>query len=134
MAAISNLPQLAVLIFVLLVASAIPSIAGSKYSGARMVIIRSPATTRVVGAAGARSNEWQQHYRQLVEDEVTPELGGLLGAGMIGYGALYSSRPACPQESGNQNQGCTTKSPGQPYVRGCSYMSQCPHTPVGVAN
>ncbi|CAD6269741.1 unnamed protein product [Miscanthus lutarioriparius] len=125
--------SLAVLLVLVLVASDVPATAGGgEYSGPRMVIIRRPATTtRAGGAAGARSNKWRQHYRRL-EDEVAPELGGMLlgaGEGGIGYGALDKDRPGC--QSGNQ---CAAKGPGGSYTRGCTYESQCPHTPAGVAN
>jgi hypothetical protein len=93
-----------------------------------MVIIRGrgpAATTRVVGAAGARSNEWQQQYRRLVEDEVAPELGGLLlgaGDGGIGNHVLNLDNTGC--ESSSQ---CTAKGRGGSYTRGCTYKEHCPH-------
>jgi hypothetical protein len=121
MAASSSLP-LAVLIFLL--ASAVPATAGGEYSGTRMVIIRGPGT-RIVGAAGAQTtNNWRQHHRRL-EDEVAPELGGLLlgaGEGDIGYGALDKDRPGC--QSGNQ---CAAKGGGGSYTRPCTYKNECPH-------
>ncbi|XP_039803884.1 uncharacterized protein LOC120667984 [Panicum virgatum] len=90
----SSLP-LAVVVLLLLVASAVPPTAGGKHSGgARMVIIRRGPGTTAGRAGGGR----------LLEDEVAPEIGGLLGAGGggggIGYGALDKDRTGC--QSGNQ--------------------------------
>ena len=53
--------------------------AADKYSG-RMVIIRAPGARVVDVSAGGVLNKWQQQRRRLVEDEVAPEFGGLLGA------------------------------------------------------
>ena len=127
MAASSSLP-LAVLFLLVLVASAVPATAaGGKYSGARMVIISGPAaTTRVAGADGARSNEWQQHYRRLVEDEVAPaELGGLLlgaGDGRLGNHVLNPDNTGCERSSQ-----CAAKGRGGSYTRPCTYSNYCAH-------
>ena len=79
-----------------------------------MVIIRrGPGTT--AGRAGDG---------RLLEDEVAPEIGGLLGAGGgggIGYGALDKDRTGC--QSGNQ---CAAQAGGS-YTRGCTYNDRCPH-------
>ena len=89
----SSLP-LAVVVLLLLVASAVPPTAGGKHSGgARMVIItrRAPGTTAGRASGG-----------RLLEDELEPEFGGLLGAGGgddIGYDALDKGRTGCQSSS-----------------------------------
>ena len=45
-----------------------------------MVIIRAPGARVLDVSAGGALNKWQQQLRRLVEDEVAPEFGGLLGA------------------------------------------------------
>jgi hypothetical protein len=127
MLAASSMP-LAVLLFLLVVvASAVPATA--EYSGARMVIIRRGPGIRVGGgAAGVQSNKWRRHYRRL-EDEVAPELGGLLGAGgsggSIDYRALDKNTSGCGK--GNQ---CAAKGHGGSYTRSCTYKERCPHGPT----
>ncbi|CAN6338673.1 unnamed protein product [Urochloa humidicola] len=98
--------------------------ASGQFGGGSMVIIRHAAGTSVAGggAAGAHnSNKWR--YRR-VEDEVTPELGGMLAAnsngGRISTGALNRNRPGC--QSSSQ---CAGKPAGGSYTRPCTYRNQC---------
>lgn len=127
MLAASSMPLAVPLFLLVVVASAVPATA--EYSGARMVIIRSGPGTRVGGgAAGAQSNKWRRHYRRL-EDEVAPELGGLLGAGgsggSIDYRVLDKNTSGCVK--GNQ---CATKGTGGSYTRPCMYKEGCPNGPT----
>ena len=96
--------------------------AADKYSG-RMVIIRAPGARVLDVSAGGALNKWQQQQRRLVEDEVAPEFGGLLGAGnggSISDGALNKDGQVC-LPSGQ----CTK--PGGSYTRGCTYGKKCAH-------
>jgi hypothetical protein len=89
-----------------------------------MVIIHAPGSSRVVSASGAL-NKWQQQ-RRLVEDEVAPEFGGLLGAGNGGYissNAENKDRPVCLPDGS-----CAAR--GGPYTRPCTYKDHCAHTPT----
>ncbi|XP_066383586.1 uncharacterized protein [Miscanthus floridulus] len=109
----------------LLVATSAVSVAAAadKYSG-RMIIIRAPGAS-VPDVSGGALNKWQQ--RRMVEDEVAPDLGGLLaGAGDprgISYGALDPNKPVCLH--GN----CAAQ--GRPITgRPCASLYGCPHTPT----
>ena len=109
---------------ILAATSAVPvaAAAAHKYNG-RMVIIRAPGARvlDVDDSTGGALNRWQQR-RRLVEDEVAPELGGLLGAGDgpgISYGAFDPNRPVCLH-------GCAQ--PGQHYTRPCAASHYCPNT------
>ncbi|CAD6267361.1 unnamed protein product [Miscanthus lutarioriparius] len=95
-----------------------------------MVIIRAPGARVLDVSAGGALNKWQQQQRRLVEDEVAPEFGGLLGTGnggSISDGALNKDRQNC-LPSGQ----CTK--PGGSYTRGCTFKDHCPHTPTAAGH
>ncbi|CAD6269742.1 unnamed protein product [Miscanthus lutarioriparius] len=120
---------LATAVAILAATSAVPVVAAAaadKYSG-RMVIIHAPGSSRVVSAGGAL-NKWQQQ-RRLVEDEVAPEFGSLLGAGNggghVSTDALNPNRPLCLPHAQ-----CAAHGPGGSNTRPCTYIEHCAHTPT----
>ena len=74
--------------------------------------------SRVVAAAGAApDSEWR---RRRLEDEVAPELGGMLALGAnqghITYNTLNKNRPSC-------GGGCAAR--GASYTNKCTYKNRC---------
>jgi hypothetical protein len=125
---------LATAVAILAATSAVPVVAAAaaadKYSG-RMVIIHAPGSSRVVSAGGALINKWQQQ-RRLVEDEVAPEFGSLLGAGNGGVhvttAALNPDSPFCQPHAQ-----CAALGHGS-STRSCTYWEHCPHTPTAAGH
>ncbi|XP_066383589.1 uncharacterized protein [Miscanthus floridulus] len=114
------------------VVAAAPPAAADKYSG-RMVIIHAPGSSRVVTAGGVLNKWRQQQQRRLVEDEVAPEFGGLLGAGNggghISNDALKPGRGICLPHAQ-----CAARGPGGSNTRPCTFKDYCPHTPTAAGH
>ena len=106
--------------------------AADKYSG-RMVIIRAPGARVLDVSAGGALNKWQQQQRRLVEDEVAPEFGGLLGAG---NGGGHVSNDALNPDKGVclPHAQCAARRPGGSNTRPCTFKNYCPHTPTAAGH
>ncbi|CAN6329518.1 unnamed protein product [Urochloa humidicola] len=94
--------------------------AADNHSGGRMatIIIRAHgARVPAAAASGGSRSKWHEYDRRwrLLEDEVAPEFGGLLG-GHISADPLIKDRAACTSN-------CAGK--GEPYTRPCIYKNQC---------